>query len=90
MKIELDFIPVEEKLPIDDWRKEAFFEDGVNLIDTFLAIVAHNDPKNEEPSICIVDYRSAYGFVYHTDISVKYDGNPWRVTHWAHMPEIKY
>lgn len=90
MKIELDFFPVEEKIPIDDWRKEPWFDEGVKiLIATFLGIVDTDDP-DDDPEICIVDYIPDDGFVYHSDISMKYDGNPWRVTHWAEMPEIKY
>jgi hypothetical protein len=89
MKIELDFIPVEEKLPIDDWMKEPWFEEGVsNIIGTFFGIVDNYDP-NDDPEICIVDYLPEDGFVYHIDMSIKYDGKPWRVTHWAKMPNIK-
>jgi len=90
MKIEINFIPVEEKLPIDCWREEGCYEDGCEYrtFDEVLAIV-DNDDTNEDCKICIVDYFPTKGFVHQNDWDAKYDGNPWRVTHWAFMPDIK-
>jgi hypothetical protein len=88
MEIQLDFISVNDKLPIDDWRKEIWFDEEENhIFETFFGIVENDDP-NEEPEICIVCYLSDKGFVYNYDMSTKYDGNPWRVTWWAKMPRL--
>ena len=90
MKIEIDFIPVEDKLPIDFWKEESWWRDGEEetVFGEVFAIVNTDDP-DDDPEICIVAYFPDKGFVYLCDLTTKYDGAPWKVTHWAFKPDIK-
>lgn len=97
MKIEIDFIPVEEKLPWEDWLNNfrVLFGDEEkalslvdSTIDSFFVIVGCDDP-NEDPGVIIADYTITEGWLYTNDLITQYNGDPWYITHWAHIPEIK-
>ncbi len=84
-----EWISVKEKLPEDGWKKEQWWQDGCDghTMDEFLVTVRTND-ISDDPEVCIATYMDGRGFYYSCELSKKYDGDPWFVTHWMPLPEL--